>query len=193
MTNWTTIATLSDGGVITAAALNAQLRDNLLHLHERADGHLGFPVAGAPRSDIDTASAFGVANICLFGRVTGSGSVSSIGIGVGTSSGNISVAVYDTGSDSSLPGDRTQTSGAVACPASGYAAVALGASVTADAGDWFAISSDSSTASFYRFLASATDSNTVTPGVGAMQSSAHPAPASASAAPYRISVLMVGV
>lgn len=86
---------------------------------------------------------------------------------VGTSSGNISVAVYNADGTS-----RLGTSGAVPCPAAGFASVALTSNVTLNAGTkyLFAISADNTTATFGGITNYA-------PG-GSLITSAHPCPAS---------------
>lgn len=82
-------------------------------------------------------------------RSLGGGTISSVGLIIGTSSGNISIGTFTGAAGRSGPTARTQTSGAVACPASGYAEVALGGSVTIDsATGWLGLSADNSSATF---------------------------------------------
>ncbi len=83
-------------------------------------------------------------------RVIGGGTISKLGIRVAVSSGNISLAVYRSNGAGRATGTvaRVATTGAVACPAAGYAEVSLGGSVTVNPGDWFAISADNTTALF---------------------------------------------
>jgi hypothetical protein len=128
----------------------------------------------------NATAAFAVANHCHYNRVYRGGTVSQIRLRVGTSSGNIAVAVFNTtGSGvTAAPSARQQTSGAVVCPASGTVSVALGGSVTVLHGlHWFALSSSTIVATF-------THNGTIvagwTNGVNAAQSAAHPPPATAA-------------
>lgn len=91
----------------------------------------------------------GAANRGWWYRVRGGATITKIGIHVQTSSGNICVAVYaNTGSGrAATPGARLATSGSVACPAAGYAEVALGASVdVANGNHWLYVGADNTTA-----------------------------------------------
>jgi hypothetical protein len=90
------------------------------------------------------------ANEGRFVRVISGGVISKIGLYVDTSSGNISVAVYSkSGSGrAAVPATRVVTSGAVACPGTGYQEVSLGSSVTVAPGDYLALSCDNTTAVF---------------------------------------------
>lgn len=153
-----------------------------------------FPATADPRA-ATTTGGVGVANRCFYTRVRGAGTISKVGLHVATSSGNISVAAYrNTGSGrSAAPGRQLSTSGAVACPASGYAEVALGASVTLDEGDWLAVSADNTTATFVKGNSTTGVSN-LAAGFCAYQDTAHPAPATPAVAGYHMnSVLLVGV
>jgi hypothetical protein len=127
------------------------------------------------------ASTGAGSNYCLYQRVIGSGTISKIGLWIKVSSGNISVAVYSnsgTGS-AAVPTTRQATSGAVSCPASGYAEISLGASVAVNDGDWIAISVDNVTATFASPLTDGGALNDFGKGVQYAQASAHPAPSSA--------------
>lgn len=112
---------------------------------------------GTPRTVFDWLStgggfAFGVASAgrAWFFRGHQGGAVGKIALEVTASSGNISVGLFANGGAgaAAAPAARTGTSGAVPCPAVGYAEIALGASVTFADGDWFAVSADNSTAQF---------------------------------------------
>lgn len=98
------------------------------------------------------------------------------------SSGNISVAVYSTsgtGASAKPTGGQLATSGAVACPASGsVATVSLGSTVTPNLADWAAISSDNATTSFTAIGAGT--GNSLMNGMGYVQGTAHPLPATPS-------------
>lgn len=88
---------------------------------------------------------------------------------------NISVAVYRNvgkGGDAK-PGVRLATSGAVACPAAGYAEIALDKPVWVHQGDWLAISADGTTGTFQTLLAAGADSD-LGKGRQYRQASAHP-------------------
>lgn len=117
------------------------------------------------------------ANRGLYVRTINGGTITKIGLEVGVQSGNISVAVYrNSGSGrSAVPsGAPAITSGAVACPASGYAEVSLGGSVVVNPGDWLFLSCDNTTASFQRHTT--TSGTALQSGFVTRQDSAHPAP-----------------
>lgn len=106
------------------------------------------------------------------------GLCSKIGLQIGTQSGNISVAVYRNSGVGTLavPGARVATTGAVACPASGYQELSLGATVRIYPGDWLAISADNATATFQTYQSS--QLTQMAAGVSYLQTSgAHPCPA----------------
>ncbi len=127
-----------------------------------------------------TASSNPGTNAAQYAMFTGFGvTTSSLRIAIGTSSGNISVGVYaSTGSGTArVPSTQRATTGAIACPASGTATVALGASITINQHDYAAYSVDNATATFGR---SAPISAGVSAGVAASQGSAHPLPSTAT-------------
>lgn len=79
------------------------------------------------------------------------GTLHDIAIGVVTQSGNISVAIYDTGDTTPAVYTRLWTSGAVACPAGGLQIVADPAlAVTAGQQLVFFLTADNGTATFWR-------------------------------------------
>jgi hypothetical protein len=140
------------------------------------DSPLGMVYNVDPRIAVGQAVWSG-ANRCIFTRVTEGGvTISKIAIDVLTASGNISVAVYQNSGAgrAAVPGTRLATSGAVACPATGYREVALGSSVRVEKGDWLAMSCDNVTASFTRLI-HPTGSD-ITLGLIRRQDTAHPAP-----------------
>lgn len=138
----------------------------------------GFPFTVDPAA-CGTNGTFPSANRMFAYRCIGGGSISKIALRVGTSSGNISVAVYrNSGTGrASVPGTRLATSGAVACPSSGYAEVSLGATIDVEPGDWFALSCDNNTATFGVNVTAAIDS-ALAQGRNGYQNTAHPCPSS---------------
>ncbi|OZD48661.1 hypothetical protein CH252_19230 [Rhodococcus sp. 06-1477-1B] len=111
-------------------------------------------------------------------RVPAGGQISKIGLEVLASAGNVVVAAYrnvGVGRDST-PGMLLGSSGVVACPAVGYAEVALTNGVELLPGDWLAIGQTDAGASFRGFYNNAIVSNFYK-GRAAYQSSAIPAPA----------------
>lgn len=148
-------------------------------------------VAGfAPGSAVQ---AFGSANRCLFVRTLNGGTISKVRIEVGTSSGNISVAAYQNtgvGVLATPTGAPLSTSGAVACPASGAADVALGAAVSLAPGDWLALSCDNITATF-RELSMTTAA--IYGGLACRQDTAHPAPTVGTLAVTSIIPILLGI
>lgn len=107
-------------------------------------------------ANVDPILASGLSNnngsnsITYYRIPQGAGTISKIALEIGTSSGNIAVAVYDNSGvgRAALPLNRIASSGIVACPASGFAEVALDAPVFVKPGDWLAIWADNTTATF---------------------------------------------
>jgi hypothetical protein len=138
-----------------------------------------YPHTSALLSGLLAMVGFG-ANQALYFRALSSGRITKIAVQVGVQSGNICVGVHaNTGQGrSAAPGARRATSGSVACPAPGYAEVALGAAVDVRAGDWLAVSADNVTVTL---AASATTSvSTMASGMAHYQGSAFPLPATAA-------------
>lgn len=118
-------------------------------------------------------------NDARYMRVIGGAVITKLGIEVGVASGNISLAHHlasGVGRDA-VPGTRQQTTGAVACPASGWAEVSLGASSTVASGDFFGISADNTTATFRGSSGNATN---MFKGMSYSQGTAHPLPSTPS-------------
>ena len=93
--------------------------------------------------------------------------VTGVRIRVGTSSGNVCVALYDESFN------RLATSGSAACPASGLATVNFGSSAAISAGRyWLALSVDNNTATFSRNG----DGNNPAPGNARLQNTVFPLP-----------------
>lgn len=138
-----------------------------------------FPFTYEPSALLYSSAAIPAANYALHWRCQGkSKTISSIGLEVVASSGNISVAVTRSAAGRASPTTRVATSGAVACPAVGYAEVPLTASVAVEVGtDWFALSCDNTTATF-RGASATTANNNLYLGFQASQSASHPIPAS---------------
>lgn len=112
----------------------------------------GFPTTGRdPYGPTGNGTVF-IANNGWLLRFLEGGTISSIGVDVGTQSGNICVAVYpSTGSGRNAAPDwanRRATSGSVACPATGFQTVSLGSSIDVEAGDWVYLGADNTTAQF---------------------------------------------
>lgn len=126
----------------------------------------------------------------------GSGSHSAIGLHVGTAVGNISVAAYTgagAGRAATPTGGQLATSGAVACPASGYAEVSLGSTVTVRAGhDWLAVSAASASATIYVAAGgSALTASNLGLGLQFSAASAHPLPTTPSSLTARSAPLLM--
>lgn len=132
--------------------------------------------------DSQSLQNVGIANAGYYVRVDGSGVISKVGVYVGASSGNISLAVYrNTGAGrDALPGARVATSGAVACPtAATYSEISLGSSVDVADGDWLFISADNTTATFSCRGGSIMVTDAAK-GFQSVQLTAHPAPSTAA-------------
>lgn len=141
-------------------------------------GHSVTRIAGFPAGLSGNAATWETANGIAFARVDVGGRISKVGMHVDVSSGNISVAVFrGSGAGSEhVPTTRVATSGEVACPASGYQEVLLGATVDVEPGDFLALSCDNTTASF-RSLSGFT--SPLFAGSYYKRGTAHPAPATA--------------
>lgn len=153
------------------------------------------PEIGPPRTfdpRWPSALAAVAANRLTYARVAQGGLITGIRLEVGTSSGNISVAVYSpTGSGAAgAPGVRKSTSGSVACPSAGVVTVALPAAVQVEPGDFFALTCDNGTATFRRV----TVSGAFYPhSLYGQMASAHPAPTTIVPADTGGTILMIGV
>lgn len=137
------------------------------------------------------------ANRAYFWRLIGAATITKIGVRVGVSSGNISLAVYrNTGvGRAAAPGTQLATTGAIACPPAGVDTnVPLGSTVVLQPGDWVGMSCDNTTASFYGQSVGILVSSAYA-GRGGYQSAAHPCPSSPvlTSAGYPGAVLLVGV
>ena len=121
------------------------------------------------------AATWPAANRCAFVRLRDGGPINAVGFEVAVSSGNVSVAAYsNTGTGrAAAPGPRLATSGSVACPAAGFATVALGSTISVEAGDWLALSVDNVTASIVRNTAGSAN---LVAGLAGYQASAFPCP-----------------
>lgn len=198
MTGWTTLDTWADTDVPSHSDLNAQMRDNLLHLRETLDWPYGFPACGEPAGRSATVDLWR-ANACIYERFRGSGTITALGIHVLTSSGNIGVAIYADNAedgDAAAPAARLATSGAVACPAAGFASVSVASTAITSGQHWAALSVDNLTANF---SGSAMNTSGIGPtivhrGVAGIGEGAHPPPATGnvgfSTAPH---ISIVGV
>lgn len=142
-----------------------------------------FPIASVdPRTARATdVAAIGAVNQALYYRAEHGGTVSKICLEVTTSSGNISVAFYrNVGlGKAAQPGARIVTSGAVACPAVGYAEVSLGGPYAIPAGSWIAISADNATAAFRSTLTGESPTQ-LGEGWAFKAGASHPLPATAA-------------
>ncbi len=153
---------------------------------------LGFPFGGDILSFQQDTAAFGGSNRTQYVRAVGGGTISSLIIFVGNSSGSISAGVYaNSGSGrSSVPGARKATTGAIACPTSGTATLSLGGSVTVNPGDWFALSCDNTTATFGRRGTGSVISSVLLNGVFAREG-VHPVPVNGAASTGIVDLALV--
>lgn len=140
-------------------------------------------------------------NTCQIGQATrywrglGAGDISKIAVHVVGSSGNVSAGVYrNSGSgQSAVPSTRLATSGAVACPAAGYAEISLGATVTFLPGDWFGFSSDNTTVSVKGNGTNNGVNSNAAKGYLHSEGSVHPIPTTPSASPTYIIGIPAGL
>lgn len=102
------------------------------------------PSTIVPGSRVEN-STWQTINMCKYMRNTAKGTISKIATSITSPSGNISVGVYsNTGLQiNAKPLTQKATSGAIACPAAGMIQeISLGATITIEAGEWFAMSCD---------------------------------------------------
>lgn len=137
-----------------------------------ADGFL--PYTFDPNG-ASTNAGFGAANRAHYTRVSFGGTITKIGLEVTTQSGNLSVAVCRGTAGKNSTMTRIATSGAVACPAVGYAEISLGGSVEVLPGDWFAISADN-TVSRFKAVPSASGLTSLSLGFTTFGDTHHPIP-----------------
>lgn len=160
---------------------------------------LGF---GAPftvhPSQCGTDVALGGVRRVNYWRVYNGGSISKMRFRDGVASGNMNIGVYrssGTGS-AAVPGTLLTSTGSIAVPTAGTNEVALGATVTVNPGDWFAIVADNTTATF-RATASLSNGATLTNGFSAFEdigSMVLPATATPNAAGGAVGIVcLIGV
>lgn len=127
-----------------------------------------------------TLTALSNANDVVYHRAKGAkAGATGLYVYVGTSSGNISVAVFANNGSATLAarpsGNRKATSGAVACPAGNdFTFVPFLASTDIAIGDWLALSCDNTTATFLR----SSPGGVKGLGVCYREATGHPAPSS---------------
>jgi hypothetical protein len=135
--------------------------------------HLGAATVDDPTRIVSSAVAFHAANYTYYYRVRGNATnYNRINLQVGTSSGNIAIAVYRGNASTSdparypngyyneeyVPKYRVFTTGSIPCPAAGYnilnttTYLAIGYLGIRE-GDWIAIACDNTTATFAAFQA----------------------------------------
>lgn len=121
--------------------------------------------------------ALQTADTTLYMRCLSRGTINAIRLWIGTSSGNISVAVYRGDGTNGAPGTRVATSGAIASPGTAMRDVALGSSVTVEVGDWLSLSADNVTVTFA--ITTTSGATSLFEGL-AYRDLVHPAPATAT-------------
>lgn len=155
----------------------------------------GVPARTSHPLDYSGVGALGSANDCVFLRVTAGYTPAATGIRIhiGTSSGNIAVAVYaDNGSGA--PGTQLATSGSVASPGTGARTIALGATVAVAVGMWVALAADNTTVTFGYTGNPGATSSVMGTGFSVLQATAFPPPATpAAAASWRSAYILVAV
>lgn len=158
----------------------------------------GIPMTFHPH-EFGGATVIGAINRAHYLRVRGGCQpgtpITKLAINVGVQSGNISVAVLRGTAGRNPPTTRIATSGSVACPAAGYAEIALDVPVMVDGRtDWFALACDNNTATFGRVSAPGS-SNNFGAGLAYLQDGLFPVPAAPTGltASWRASFIIVGV
>lgn len=169
---------------VAAAAGSTGKAADAGHVHPLQDPlQIGVAINFFPGALQISQSVFTASSGAYSKLISGGYPISNLNIFVGASSGNISVAAYTnsgTGMSAAPTGGRLATSGAIACPAGGNAAVSLGSSITPNLGDWVALSADNTTATFQRPDTTGSSATLLLPGWGSRQLSAHPLPSTPS-------------
>lgn len=152
------------------------------------------PAANLPQGDIvmtvdprlcGSVKTIQAANRGYYMRAYGAGTISAIGLNIGTTGGNLCVAVYanvGTGRNAH-PGTVKASSGTVVTPASGYREIALGGPVAVDEGDWLFVAADNVTVTFRTVSTFAAGISDQAKGFSCYQETAFPAPATATVTP----------
>ena len=143
----------------------------------------GVPAHTFPPIGFVTQAALSAANDTLYARVLNgyTTAATAVRINIGTSSGNICVAVYaDNGSG--MPGLQIATSGSVASPGTGTRSISLTSTVDVRPGMWLAISADNTTVTFARGSSPGSSLSVFGAKFQAIEASAFPAPALANGA-----------
>lgn len=181
---------LSTGGVLPIARLATGTPDGTKFV--RDDGTLAVPAGGGgsgaggwgiPRTFLPGLRASPLAvsavNEAHYYRVEDSGAITAVYLRIGVASGNISIAAYTnsgSGRAATPTGGRLATTGAISCPASGEASVAL--ACTVPDGGWFGISADNTTATIQSAISTGgLNPSALANGMQMRQASAHPLPA----------------
>lgn len=129
----------------------------------------------------NTAPGTNVAHYQRIQNNPGPYTISKIGVYVGTSSGNICLALMRGANSPTGPTTRIATTGSVACPAgNAWAEITLGASYVVDpTTDWFAVAADNGTVTLGRFGGAPNAGSVAGVGTGSSyrQTSAFPIPA----------------
>ena len=197
---WTDPRTWGASDTPTAAQFNTDIRDNMSYLFDAIHNPYGFPQTLVDPRRYALDRGVSVANRCRYFRTIGTGQIGSVGVHVAVSSGVIGVAVYDNSGEgqNAVPITRLATSGTVACPAGGFAAVSIAGTVTmgTTGQHWFALSANNTSATFHTG-ATSIGAEWTPIGVAWSEEAAHPPPGTPLAgsvgvsAPMQIS--MIGI
>jgi hypothetical protein len=142
-----------------------------------AGGQANIPAYTVPPFTYASVQAVQAANQTYYMRVMGgyAAAATAIKLYIGTSSGNICVAVYEDAG--ATPGARLATSGSVASPGTNVQTVALGGPVAIYPGRWISIAADNTTVTFGRAGGPSLLNNGMGAGFSYYEASAFPSPA----------------
>lgn len=140
------------------------------------------PLTVGPRTYIGQAASAAI-NVgsslnARYTRVYGGGTITKLRIYVAVQSGNIDVGVYSNSGvgANAIPGARKNAAGSTACPAVGYADIAIASTAVVE-GDWIGVAADNVTVTFAQLQFGYTASGGA--GVAAVGTSQFPLPATA--------------
>jgi hypothetical protein len=145
---------------LTSREISTDLIDDIVAAAAAVAAPVGlwdFPYTIDPRAE--SANAAVTANNVLYYRVQGKGTITKIGIHIGTAdvAGTVAVGVHrNSGSGRGARPSAVVEQGSVATTPNGYREITLGAPVDVEHGDWFSLTTNSATATFQRASGTAT-------------------------------------
>lgn len=139
---------LDDNGSWGGAVNNNSTYPNTnIRIRKRGARSMGLVASALPLVPNGTVNPLGGAAAgTIFFRARGEQYISKVGLHIGTSAGNITVAVYTSAGGRSAPTTQLVSSGSIPCPAPGYTEISLGKTIlVSEETEYFALGIDNST------------------------------------------------